>query len=102
MTEMNELLTIDQAAERLSLKPCTVREMCRKKQIQHMKIGPRRGMYRFRPEWISDYLERCTVETEVAGKKAIKRKSTSAKRTESRTARDTNYRKRFRESLKDS
>lgn len=69
-----KLLDINQAAERLSLKTYTVREMCRKKLLQHMRIGPSRGLYRFRPEWLDEYLENCIVEATGPARKPVRQK----------------------------
>ena len=57
---MNELLSVNEAAPRIGLRPHSLRELCKKGLIRHMKVGPNGGLYRFREVWLEEYLESCT------------------------------------------
>jgi hypothetical protein len=52
----SEFLSITEAAPLIGVKPNTLRLMCVKRLIRHIKVGAARGIYRFRPEWIDEYL----------------------------------------------
>lgn len=66
----DDLLTINQAAEKISLRPGSLRELCRNELITFMKIGPNKGLYRFKQEWLDEYLESCICVMKTQQKKA--------------------------------
>ncbi len=55
------LLTVKQAAERLSLNPATVYALCASRKLPHARIGVGRGTIRIREEDLDAFLERATV-----------------------------------------
>ena len=61
---MGKLLTVDEAAPMIGLKPASLRSLCHKRLIRYLRIGPGRGLFRFREEWLNEYLESCIVEPE--------------------------------------
>ncbi|MGV3485372.1 MAG: helix-turn-helix domain-containing protein [Planctomycetaceae bacterium] len=56
------LLTINQAAAKLGLHSCSVRQLCHDGKLRFMRFGPNNGRYRIRPEWIDAYLDSCIQE----------------------------------------
>ena len=58
------LLDIKQAAPLLGISEHGLRELCKARKIKHLRIGPKRWLYRFRPEWIDEYLDASVVEVE--------------------------------------
>lgn len=58
------LLTANQAAQQLGISHGTLTQMCRDQVIKHTRIGAKRGRYRFRQEWIDEYLSRQTVDVQ--------------------------------------
>ncbi len=51
----NKLLTVQQAAEFLNVKPDSVRYLRRTRQLGSLKVA---GKVRFKPEHIEEYLDR--------------------------------------------
>ena len=62
MTKDSDLLTIEEAAPKVGIKPDALRQLCKAKQIKHLRVGPKKWLYRFRQEWLDEYLESCVVE----------------------------------------
>lgn len=59
MTEL-PLLTVDQAAERLSVSSKTVRRLIERRELEHVRIG---RAIRISPAALAAYLEAATVQT---------------------------------------
>lgn len=74
MTKDSDLLTIDEAAPKIGVKPDALRLLCKAKQIKHLRVGPKKWLYRFRQEWLDEYLESCVVEVEPPEGKESKKK----------------------------
>jgi excisionase family DNA binding protein len=55
---MTKLLTVDQFAEALGLKPATVRMKLSRGQLEHVRIG---RTIRFRPEQVEKMIEKSIV-----------------------------------------
>lgn len=58
--EKTEYLNSVQAGEYLHLSDRTVRTLCKELKIRHERIGARN--YRFKKEWLDEYLKSITVE----------------------------------------
>lgn len=63
---MSEFLSIEQAAPRIGVAPRTLRDMCNRKVIRHLRLGARGGIFRFRPEWLDEYLASVEVAPEAS------------------------------------
>ena len=50
-----KLLTVHEVAERLAVNPATVMRECRAGKLKHTRV---RKAYRFRVQWIDEYIER--------------------------------------------
>ena len=61
-TSTSDLLSIDDAAPLIGVKPRTLRDMCARRKIRFMRVGPGRGLYRFRRDWLLEYLASCEIE----------------------------------------
>lgn len=55
---MTKLLTVDQFAEALGLKPATVRQKVWRREIEFVRVG---RAIRFRPELVEKLIQRGTV-----------------------------------------
>ena len=62
MQTFNDLLTIDEAAPIIGMSPCSLRLLVHNGKIRFMRIGPNQGRYRFKREWLVEYLESCISE----------------------------------------
>lgn len=62
MQTFDDLLSIDQAAPILGISICSLRILIHSGKIKHMRIGPNQGRYRFKREWLTEYLESCICE----------------------------------------
>lgn len=60
MQTPNEYLSSVQAAEYLHLSDRTVRTLCKEKKIRHERVNDRN--YRFKKEWLDEYLNSITVQ----------------------------------------
>jgi excisionase family DNA binding protein len=58
MQNARKLLTVDEAAAELGLKPRTLRQWIWRREIEYQKIG---GAIRIRPEIITRMIEQSTV-----------------------------------------
>lgn len=58
---MNNLLNVEQVAERLNMSPRNVRELVYKRKIEHVKCG---RLLRFKPETIDAYIAINTMKPE--------------------------------------
>jgi len=56
-----KLLTLNEVAETLSVHRSTVAEMCRKGLLKHRRVGVGRGVYRFKPSDVDQYLSEQSV-----------------------------------------
>ena len=65
-----DLLSIDEAAPIIGISPCSLRLLVHAGKIRFMRIGPNAGRYKFRREWLAEYLESCIHEP--AGQPATK------------------------------
>jgi excisionase family DNA binding protein len=57
-----DLLSIDEAAPIIGISPCSLRLLVHAGKICFMRIGPNAGRYRFKREWLAEYLESCIYE----------------------------------------
>jgi excisionase family DNA binding protein len=57
--ELGPLLTPDQAAPLVGMSAYSLKTLARKKQIDHLRVGPNGGLIRFRRDQLRDYLESC-------------------------------------------
>lgn len=57
----DNLLTIKETAERLALSPYTVKEMIRKREIEHVKINSR--VSRVRASVLENFINKRTIKT---------------------------------------
>lgn len=55
---MNEFLTVDELAQRLRVSERTIQRIVRRKEISAIRIG---RQWRFRREWIDEWLAKNTV-----------------------------------------
>jgi len=55
MTALEPLLTVEQVAEILAVKPSTVRAYCEARKLAHVRIG---GRLRFRASEVAEFVER--------------------------------------------
>jgi excisionase family DNA binding protein len=60
-TSTTDLLSINDAAPLVGVSARTLREMCIRKKIKFMRVGPGRGLYRFRRDWLLEYLASCEI-----------------------------------------
>lgn len=60
MEPANEYLNSAQAAEYLHLSDRAVRSLCKSQQIKHQLLNGRN--YRFKKEWLDEYLQSITIE----------------------------------------
>lgn len=58
--EDQRLLTITEAAEKLSVSPKTVRKLCSQRELEHVRIG---RAIRITPSALDAYIEAQTVQT---------------------------------------
>ncbi|WP_417740408.1 hypothetical protein [Rosistilla oblonga] len=65
-------------AAAVGISEFVVSQMCRNKELVHLRVGRGRGQIRFRIEHVEEYIESCVVEAEVKDRKA-KRKALKAK-----------------------
>ena len=56
-----QLLTIKETAERLALSPYTVKEMIRRRQIEHVKINSR--VSRVSEQVLDEFINKKTIKT---------------------------------------
>jgi excisionase family DNA binding protein len=63
---MSEFLSIEQAAPRIGVAPRTLRLMCERRKIRHTRVGAAERNYRFRPEWLDEYLAAREVAPEAS------------------------------------
>lgn len=54
-------LDVDQASEYLGYSATSIRRWCRSKRIRHARSPGRNSCYRFRREWLDEFLEERTV-----------------------------------------
>lgn len=66
------LLTVQQVAEQLNLSASAVYELVSRRRLRALRLGPRGGAIRIRPEDIEEYLAACQSES------AAPRRSTTA------------------------
>jgi len=59
-----KLLSVQEAAELLSVSPTTVYGLCRRKLIRHVRIGLGRGSVRIEEQDLEDYLRGRAVNPE--------------------------------------
>ena len=57
----DNLMTIKETAERLALSPYTVKEMIRKREIEHVKINSR--VSRVRASVLENFIKQRTIKT---------------------------------------
>jgi excisionase family DNA binding protein len=73
------LLTIKEAAERLSVRPSTVYALCARRKLPHVRVGLARGTIRIDESDLAAFVESCKVAgqlpTNAAGLKHIKGRS---------------------------
>lgn len=60
MEPSNEYMTSVEAAEYLHVSDRTVRNLCKDRQIRHELLSGRN--YRFKKEWLDEYLQSITIE----------------------------------------
>jgi excisionase family DNA binding protein len=60
-TSNDDRLTIEQAAPILGIAVSSLRQLIYAQRIKFMRIGPNGGRYRFRREWLDEYLRSCEV-----------------------------------------
>jgi len=63
---MSEFLSIEQAAPKIGVAPRTLRLMCERRKIRHIRVGAAERNYRFRPEWLDEYLASREVAPEAS------------------------------------
>lgn len=63
---MSEFLSIEQAAPKIGVAPRTLRLMCKERSIRHLRLGPKGGIFRFRPQWLDEYLAASEVAPEAS------------------------------------
>lgn len=56
VTDSTKMLTIDQVAEQLQIRPRAVRNLCTRGELEFVKIGSK--TLRFKPEWIEALIQR--------------------------------------------
>ena len=56
------LLTVKEAAERLTLSQASVYQLCKSGRLQHMRIGTGRGRIRIDEKALEKYLLACQIE----------------------------------------
>ncbi len=76
-----DFLSVDEAASLLDISPCSLRLLIHGGKIRHMRIGPNKGRYRFKREWLTEYLESCICEP--AGQASVPSQPTTAPTTRS-------------------
>tara|TARA_R110002073_G_scaffold59094_7_gene149254 strand:- start:3876 stop:4181 length:306 start_codon:yes stop_codon:yes gene_type:complete len=70
----DKLLSMPAAADEIGLSYHTIRSLCVAKKLRHMRMGPTGVAYRFRIEWLHEYLESCIVEpVNAKPKKTVKK-----------------------------
>jgi excisionase family DNA binding protein len=79
---MPELLTAEEAAPFVGMSAYSLKELARKKKIEHVRVGPSGGLIRFRREWLEDYLESCRVPVRSGSKPASRSKPKPKRNTQ--------------------
>lgn len=59
---MGNYLTSIEAAQYIGVSDRTIRELCRTRQVEHERLNGRN--YRFKQEWLDNYLESVRVRPE--------------------------------------
>jgi excisionase family DNA binding protein len=60
-------LTVPQVAEFLGISTDSVYQLVADRKIEFLRVGPGRGKIQFRPEAVTDYLDRCTIPAKAQG-----------------------------------
>ena len=60
---MDEFVTVEELAEALKVHVRTIQRLVERKELPAIKIG---RQWRFRREWVSEWLERSTINAEKA------------------------------------
>ena len=60
MTETNDYITTEEAAEILNVSAKTVRNLCRDRKIKHERLNGRN--IRLKREWVEDYRKSIIIE----------------------------------------
>lgn len=55
-------LTAAQVAEQLGISKGTLTQICRNQAIKHFRTQGNRGRYRFKQEWVDEYVASQTVD----------------------------------------
>ena len=55
------MLTVKQAAERLGVSPALIYALCRRRAIDHLRLGLGRGAVRISEEALAEFQDRCTA-----------------------------------------
>lgn len=98
-TAASGLLDVKHAADYLGMNEETLRRLAKAKKIKHSKIGPRGWLYRFKLEWLDQYVEGAIVEVETAKPQPTPSRSTTPRVKRSRTV-VTSKTESFRERAK--
>ncbi|MCC9644997.1 helix-turn-helix domain-containing protein [Rhodopirellula sp. JC740] len=53
----SDLLSLKEAAPLVGMSVDSLRELAKRDEIEHVRIGPKNWLYRFRREWLDDYIE---------------------------------------------
>ncbi len=61
MEEKNEFITVEELAERLKVNPRTIQRIIQRKELPALRVG---RQWRFKREWVSEWLEKRTVNKE--------------------------------------
>lgn len=72
------LVDVKYFAAAVGISDFVVSQMCRAKELEHLRVGRGRGQIRFRIEDVERYIESCVVKPEVKDRKA-KQKALKAK-----------------------
>lgn len=59
---MTRLISIREAAQRIGLAECSVRQLCQAGKLRHLRVGERRGRIRIEEADLESYLQAMTNE----------------------------------------
>lgn len=62
MSDLNDLVTVDELAKRLKVHPRTIQRVIQREELPAIRIG---RQWRFRKEWVEAWLDQCTIACEV-------------------------------------
>jgi excisionase family DNA binding protein len=70
-----KLLSVSEAAERLSVSEALVYALCASKRIRHERHGLKRGTIRIPEDALDEYRQRCTVQPQEEAEEAPEQES---------------------------